>query len=454
MTGKHILIVDDELSVRSSLEEWFREDGFAVDTAEDGNAALRAMDKGPFDIVLLDLKMPGLDGVEVQKRLREIDPNATVIILTAYASVETAVQALKLGAFDYVTKPVDPDDLSNLVRNALRTRALAEENARLREKVSELTQGDTIVATSPKMEHVLEMVRTVAETDSSVVIRGESGTGKELIARAIHAQSRRRFFPLVAVNAGSIPETLLESELFGHEKGAFTGAQYRRKGKLELANGGTLFLDEIGDISAKTQIDLLRVLETHKFTRLGGNNEITSDFRLVCATHTNLEQQVEAGRFREDLFYRINVFSIHVPPLRERSEDILPLTRHFIEKYARAMGKPLLRLSPGAEAVLMGYRWPGNVRELENAIERAMVVGKGPLLDVKDLPVTAQNGGGGVGGGGGNGDPQARSLAALEKEHIARVLRECEGNITLAARVLGIDRATLYNKLKRYQLRR
>ena len=447
MTGKHILIVDDEPSVRTSLEEWFREDGFLVDTAEDGAAALRAMDRGPFDIILLDLKMPGMDGMEVQKRVREIDPAATVIILTAYASVETAVQALKMGAFDYVTKPVDPDDLSNLVRNALHTRALAEENARLREKVSELTQGDTIVATSARMEHVLEMVRTVAETDSSVVIRGESGTGKELIARAIHAQSRRRFFPLVAVNAGSIPETLLESELFGHEKGAFTGAQYRRKGKLELANGGTLFLDEIGDISSKTQIDLLRVLETHKFTRLGGNNEITSDFRLVCATHTNLEQQVEAGRFREDLFYRINVFSIHVPPLRERPEDILPLTRHFIDQYARAMGKPLLRLSPAAEAVLIGYRWPGNVRELENAIERAMVVGKGPLLDVKDLPVTAQN-------GGANGDPQSRSLAALEKEHIARVLRECEGNITLAARVLGIDRATLYNKLKRYQLRR
>jgi len=446
MTDRRILIVDDELSVRSSLMEWFREDGFVVETAEDGQAALRAMDHGPFDIVLLDLKMPGMDGIAVQKRIREIDPGATIIILTAYASVETAVEALKLGAFDYVTKPVDPDDLSNLVGNALRTRELAEENVRLKEKVTELTQAEPILAASAKMQHVLEMVRTVAETDSSVVIRGESGTGKELIARAIHVQSRRRYFPLVAVNAGSIPETLLESELFGHEKGAYTGAQYRRKGKIELANGGTLFLDEIGDISPKTQIDLLRVLETHRFTRLGGNQEITSDFRLVCATHTNLEQQVADGRFREDLFYRINVFSIQVPPLRERPEEILALTNFFVEKYARAMGKPIVKVSPEAEAVLLAYRWPGNVRELENAVERAMVIGHGAVLEVHDLPVTARN--------GAADEPQARSLSALEKEHIARVLRECEGNVTHAAKVLGIDRATLYNKLRRYELRR
>ena len=446
MTDRRILIVDDELSVRSSLEEWFREDGFAVETAEDGQAALRAMDRGPYDIVLLDLKMPGMDGISVQKRVREIDPEAMIIILTAYASVQTAVEALKLGAFDYVTKPVDPDDLSNLVRNALRTRALTEENVRLKEKVSELTESTPILAVSPAMEHVLEMVRTVAETDSSVVIRGESGTGKELVARAIHAQSRRRWFPLVAVNSGSIPETLLESELFGHEKGAYTGAQYRRKGKIELANGGSLFLDEIGDVTPKMQIDLLRVLETHNFTRLGGNQEIASDFRLICATHKNLEQLVEEKQFREDLFYRINVFSILVPPLRERPEDILPLAHLFVEKYARAMGKPARTISPDAEAVLLSYRWPGNVRELENAVERAMVVGKTPALEVRDLPVSARD--------GAVDEPQARSLAALEKDHVARVLRDCEGNVTQAAKVLDIDRATLYNKLKRYGLRR
>jgi DNA-binding NtrC family response regulator len=446
MTDRRILIVDDELSVRSSLEEWFKEDGFLVETAEDGQAALRAMERGPYDIVLLDLKMPGMDGISVQKRVREIDPEATIIILTAYASVQTAVEALKLGAFDYVTKPVDPDDLSNLVRNALRTRALAEENVRLKEKVSELTPVTPILAVSPAMEHVLELVRTVAETDSSVVIRGESGTGKELVARAIHAQSRRRWFPLVAVNSGSIPETLLESELFGHEKGAYTGAQYRRKGKIELANGGSLFLDEIGDVTPKMQIDLLRVLETHRFTRLGGNQEIESDFRLICATHKNLEQLVEERQFREDLFYRINVFSIHVPPLRERPEDVLPLTQLFIEKYARAMGRPVRSVAPDAEAVLRSYRWPGNVRELENAVERAMVVGKGPALEVRDLPVPARDGAG--------DELQARSLAALEKDHVARVLRDCGGNVTQAAKVLDIDRATLYNKLKRYGLRR
>ena len=446
MTGRRILIVDDELSVRSSLGEWFREDGFDVELAEDGEAALRAMDKGPYDIVLLDLKMPGMDGIAVQKRVREIDPEANIIILTAYASVQTAVEALKLGAFDYVTKPVDPDELSILVRNALRTRALAEENVRLKEKVSELTQAGPILAVSPGMEHVLEMIRTVAETDSSVVIRGESGTGKELVARAIHAQSRRRYFPLVAVNSGSIPETLLESELFGHEKGAYTGAQYRRKGKIELANGGTLFLDEIGDVTPKMQIDLLRVLETHRFTRLGGNQEIASDFRLICATHKNLEKLVEDERFREDLFYRINVFSIQVPPLRERPDDILPLARFFVEKYARAMGKPAREIAPEAQGVLTAYRWPGNVRELENAVERAMVVGKGPALEVRDLPLAV--------GDGSSDEPQARSLAALEKDHVARVLRDCDGNVTQAAKVLGIDRATLYNKLKRYGLRR
>ena len=446
MSERSILIVDDELSVRSSLEEWFKEDGFRVEAAADGAAGLRAMERGPFDIVLLDLKMPGMDGITLQKRIREIDPQATIIILTAYASVETAVQALKLGAYDYVTKPVDPDDLANLVRNALKTRALAEENLRLKEKVSELAQPEPILAVSAKMLHVLEMVRTVAQTDSSVVIRGESGTGKELIARAIHAQSGRRFFPLVAVNAGSLPETLLESELFGHEKGAYTGAQYRRKGKIELADGGTLFLDEIGDVSPKTQVDLLRVLATHRFTRLGGNQEIASDFRLVCATHTNLEQLMQGGRFREDLFYRINVFCIEVPPLREHPEDILPLTAFFIEKYARAMGRPALPVAADAETVLQAYRWPGNVRELENAVERAMVVGRSPAIEMRDLPLTAQN--------GAADGPRPRSLDAVEKEHIARVLGECEGNVTRAARILGIDRATLYNKLRRYGLRR
>ena len=443
--GKKILIVDDEMSVRNSLREWFLEDGFAVETAEDGNAALRHMHSGPYDIVIIDLKMPGMDGITLERRIREIDKDAAIIILTAFASVETAVEALKLGAFDYVTKPVDPDELSNTVRNALKQRHLEAENTRLKANVSELTLPSPIIGDSPRMQRVMDMIATVAGTDANVVIRGESGTGKELIARAIHAQSERRFFPIVAVNCGSIPETLLESELFGHEKGSFTGAQYRRKGKIELANGGTLFLDEIGDIPTKMQVDLLRVLETRRFHRLGGSQEISSDFRLVCATNQDLEALIEQGSFREDLYYRINVFVIDLPPLRDRPEDIPALTHHFIEKYAHAMGKPVKKVSPEVEEMLVSYAWPGNVRELENAVERAMVVGRAASLQPDDLPLPLARR---------EAEPEGSTLAALERRHIERVLRAEGGNITRAAAALGIDRGTLYNKLRRYGIER
>jgi DNA-binding NtrC family response regulator len=443
---KKILIVDDELSVRASLEEWFLEDGFEVETAEDGEAALRVMHAaGPFDVFVIDIRMPGMDGITLQKRVHEVDKDATVIILTAFASVDTAVEALKMGAFDYITKPVDPDDLSNAVRNALRQRELSDENIRLRDKVTELSLSSPIIGESSKMRQVMEMIDAVAETDATVVIRGESGTGKELIARAIHAQSPRRFFPIVALNCGSIPDTLLESELFGHEKGAFTGAQYRRKGRLELANGGTLFLDEIGDIPAQMQIDLLRVLETKTFMRLGGHQEITSDFRLVCATNQDLEGLVKEGAFREDLYYRVNVFTIDVPPLRERPEDIPLLAKFFVEKYARAMAKPVKEITAEAEAVLLDYDWPGNVRELENAIERALVIGKDRDLKLADLPLRVERDA---------KRPSALALAAVEESHIRRVLRERGGNVTHAAKTLDIDRGTLYNKMKRYGIER
>ena len=444
MKKPRILIVDDEHSVRSSLREWFLEDGFEVETAEDGLDALRHLDDGAFDLMIVDLKMPGMDGISLQRRVREIDPDATIIILTAFASVETAVEALKMGAFDYVTKPVDPDELSHTVRRALERKQLSEENVRLREKVSELSGATPILGQSPSMRHVLELVESVATTDASVVIRGESGTGKELIARAIHAQSPRRFFPIVAVNCGAIPETLLESELFGHEKGAFTGAQYRRKGKIELAHGGTLFLDEIGDIPAKMQVDLLRVLESHRFTRLGGTQEIESDFRLICATNRDLEELVREGTFREDLYYRIHVFAIDVHPLRERREDIPELVEHFVHKFGRAMGKPPKQLTADADQLLRSYDWPGNVRELENAIERAMVVGQGNRIRPEDLPLHVEREA---------ARPKERSLEALERDHIERVLREESGNVSQAARVLGIDRGTLYNKMKKYGIR-
>ena len=444
MNNRKIMIVDDELSVRKSLEEWFREDGFRVETAEDGETALRKMPSGPYDIIVVDLKMPGMDGMTLQKRIREIDREAAIIILTAYASVETAVEALKAGAFDYITKPVDPDDLSHVVQNALRQKELTEENLRLKEKVSELSGPTPLVGQSPKMRHVLELIQTVAETDSTVVIRGESGTGKELVARAIHAQSRRRFFPIVAVNCGSIPETLLESELFGHEKGAFTGAQYRRKGKLEMADGGTLFLDEVGTIGPQMQVNLLRVLETKEFTRLGGTRPVKVDFRVLCATNQDLEQLTKEGKFREDLYFRINVVSISLPPLRDRREDIPLLAQHLLTKYAHEMNRPFTGFDSSAMDLLVRYDWPGNVRELANAVERALVVGKAPTVRADDLPVRVNEN---------SAPPVGDSLADVEKAQIRLILERTHGNVTRAAEILKIDRVTLYNKIKKFGLR-
>jgi DNA-binding NtrC family response regulator len=323
----------------------------------------------------MDIKMPGMDGIELQRRVHQIDPDQAVIMITAFASVETAVKALKNGAFDYITKPIDPDELSHLVKKALERRQLKAENAALREKVDELSKLDVIVGNSPQMQKVIEMTHTVAQTDATVVIRGESGTGKELFARAIHANSPRRYAPIVPVNCGALSESLLESELFGHEKGAFTGAQYRRKGKLEMADGGTLFLDEVGTIAAKTQVELLRALETKEFTRVGGAQPIHVDFRVICATNANLEKMVEEGKFREDLYYRLNVFSIYLPPLRERRGDIPLLAQHFLRKYTAQMDKRITEISPEAMDLVVSHDWPGNVRELANAIERATVVG-------------------------------------------------------------------------------
>ena len=440
-----ILIVDDEFSVRDSLFNWFRKDGFQVETAENAAQALKCLQQTSYDVILLDIKMPGIDGMELLGRIIEIDPAMIVIMITAYASVDTAVQALKQGAFDYVTKPIDPDELGHLIRNGIEKRRLKSENVQLREKIEELSRADEIVGESPQMQKVLELVRTVAQSDATVLIRGESGTGKELIARAIHANSSRRYFPIVPVNCGALPETLLESELFGHEKGAFTGAQYRRKGRIEMSDGGTLFLDEIGTISMKTQVDLLRVLETKEFTRLGGSKPIRADFRVVCATNQNLEKMVEAGQFREDLYYRVNVFSIYLPPLRERRSDIPVLAQHFLHRFQTHPSRPISEISPEAMDVLVRYDWPGNVRELANAIERAMVIGKPPAIRPEDLPFQLERA---------TETPGGDSLADLEKTHIARILERTDWNISRAAEILKIDRATIYNKIKRYGLKR
>ena len=439
-----ILIVDDEFSVRDSLFQWLRKDGFEVTAVASADEALKAIQDHRYEVVLLDIKMPGMDGLELQEHVHRIDPQAAVIMITAFASVDTAVRALKQGAFDYVTKPIHPDELSHLVRRALEQRRLQEENVQLRETLDEVVAGDKIVGDSPPMRKVMELVEHVSKTDATVLIRGESGTGKEVIARAIHASSKRRYLPIVSVNCGALPENLLESELFGHEKGAFTGAQYRRKGKIEMADGGTLFLDEVGAINVKMQVDLLRVLETKELTRVGGARPIQVDFRVVCATNDNLELAVEEGRFRDDFYYRINVFTIDLPPLRARRSDVPALARHFLDRFARQMDKRITGFSPEAMDLLTSYDWPGNVRELSNAIERAMVVGKPPAIRPEDLPLRRPIG---------NGMSAAESLAEMEKRHIAAVLQRTEGNITRAAEILKIDRVTVYNKIKKYGLR-
>jgi DNA-binding NtrC family response regulator len=440
-----ILVVDDEFSVRDSLEDWFEKDGYRTGSAKDANEALAKLQEFSWDVVLLDIKMPGMDGMELQRRIHKIDPELVVIMITAYASVETAVQALKDGAFDYVTKPIDPDELSRMVRRAAEQRRLKSENVQLRHKIDRLSAPSHIVGESARMKEVLKLVRSVADTDATVLIRGESGTGKELIAQAIHANSQRPYFPIVPVNCGALPESLLESELFGHEKGAFTGAQYQRKGKLEMASGGTLFLDEVGTISLKTQVDLLRVLEAKEFTRLGGSKPVHVEFRVISATNQNLEKLVEEEQFREDLYFRLNVFSISLPPLRERREDIPILAQHFLEKYALQMNRAFTEFDLKAMETLLRYAWPGNVRELANAVERALVVGTPPTVKTDDLPLQLSQG---------NSMPMGESLAEVEQAHVERVLDRTGWNVTRAAEILKIDRVTLYNKIKKYGLHR
>ncbi|MEW6511837.1 MAG: sigma-54 dependent transcriptional regulator [Bacteroidota bacterium] len=439
-----ILIVDDELIVRESLGKWFREDGYRVDTAENAAAALRKLQTSRWNLMLVDIKMPGMDGIELLQRVRETDKSVTVIIITAFATVDTAVKALKEGAYDYITKPIDPDYLDHMVEKALAQQLLAMENQKLKDAVCELSSGGEIIGESPEMRKVMELVQTVAPTDTTVMIRGESGTGKELVARAIHGGSPRKYFPIVTVNCGAMTETLLESELFGHERGAFTGAQYRRKGKVELADGGTLFLDEIGNIDAKTQMDLLRVIETRQFTRVGGTEVIHSDFRVICATNKDLEQAVRDGTFREDLYYRLNVFTIELPPLRGRRGDIARLAHHFLEKFARQMNKNVRGFSPEAMLALKAHDWPGNVRELENAVERAMVVTQGEVIEQEHLPLQ----------GGGHSVNEGKRLEDIEQRHIEQVLRENGWNVSRSAAVLDIDRVTLYHKIEKYGLKR
>ena len=437
-----ILIVDDEESVRNSLYDWFIEDGYRVEYAENAKKALSLLESDTFDIILADIKMPGMDGLEMLRRIKLLKRDSIVIVMTAFATVDTAVQALKDGAFDYITKPFDPDDLSHLIRNASKQISLAEENENLKKKVVSLENVEDLIGDSEAMKLVLKNIESVAQSNSSVVITGESGTGKELVARAIHSNSPRKFFPLVSVHCGALTESLLESELFGHEKGAFTGAMYNRKGRFEMADNGTIFLDEIATISIKMQIDLLRVLESKSFVRVGGNKEISSDFRVICATNKDLKSMVEKGTFREDLFYRLNVVNIFVPPLRERIEDIPLLVEYFIKKYCTSMNRQPITIDSAALKRLEEFNFPGNVRELENMIERAIVIGNGKKISLKDLPLekTIMS-------------SSIESLDDLEKSHILLILNKYSWNISRAAKALKVDRVTLYNKISKYGLK-
>ncbi len=439
-----MLVVDDELSIRESLSGWLRQDGFAVDSATDGMAALAKVQENHYDIMLIDVKMPHMDGITLLKKLKESDPDIAVVMMTAYGDIQTAVEAMKLGAYDYLLKPFDLEELSLTIEKLVQMQTLAMENLILKDRVATITRFENLVGQSPPMLKLFETIVDVAQSDATVLITGETGTGKELVARAIHANSPRCYSPFIALNCGAFTEHLLESELFGHEKGAFTDAKYTKKGRLEMAHTGTLFLDEVGDVSMKMQIDLLRVLETREFTRVGGTVTLHSDFRVIAATHQDLQEKIRNKTFRQDLFYRLNVIHLQVPPLRERLEDIPFLAQHFLRRYATETGKKIDSIHPGALEAMRQYSWPGNIRELENAIERAVVVGKGRQIKPGDLPFVAT--------AMGTLETGSLSLEEMERRYIAQVLASENGHISNAAKVLRINRSTLYHKIKKYGL--
>jgi two-component system response regulator AtoC len=441
----NIMVVDDEEIVRESLASWLEEDGYHVECAESGKKALERLPQGNWDLMLVDLKMPGMDGIQLMDEVRKSAPDMLVIIMTAFATVDTAVKAMKKGAYDYFVKPFNPDDISLTIRKIVDHRKLVQENLFLRKELRKQYQLRDMISKNEKMLEIFDLARTVARSNSTVLIQGESGTGKELLARAIHDESPRKDAPFISVSCASLTESLLESELFGHEKGAFTGATVLKRGKIELAQDGTLFLDEIGDISLKLQMDLLRVLEQREFRRVGGTDLISISSRILAATNRDLKKAIEEGEFRADLYYRLNVISIHIPPLRERREDIPLLVDHFVEKFNIEMGKEIRGVSEGALRSMMDTDWPGNARELRNIVERAMVVAKGNLITEADISIPSS---------GKSANPAAKSLDEIEKEHIRLVLDGNHGNIARSANILGIDRVTLYNKIRKYSLKR
>jgi len=458
-----ILVVDDERSMRELLTIVLRREGHHVLLAETGEVALATLERDTIDVLISDIRMPGMSGVDLLRAAKRLDPDIVGIMITAFASTETAVEALRLGAYDYITKPFDVEELKAKVRNALERRDLRQENVLLKRALRTASAFSNIVGHSKPMEAVFDLIETVAPTNSTILVTGESGTGKELVARAIHVNSMRRDRAFVALNCGALPETLLESELFGHMRGAFTGAAVTKKGLLETAERGTVFLDEISEMSPMMQVKLLRVLQERTFRRLGGTEEIVADIRIITATNRDLSRLVGEGKFREDLFYRINVIPIALPPLRERREDIPLLADHFLAKFQAQMGKSIDGLSPDAVRCLEAFGWPGNVRQLENVIERAVALERGAVIQLDSLPADIRlpaAGSGAIDAGGhaiqlpAQGLDLPRHLENREREFVQQALKQTDGRHDKAAKLLGITPRQLRHLLDKYGLRR
>lgn len=457
-----VLVVDDEPSMRQMLSFALRREGYEVATADDGRAALQALQDGQFDVVITDVRMPELSGVDVLREAKRIDPSVSIIMMTAYGSKETVLEALRLGATDYVEKtPSLRDELSLRIRKELDRKRLLQENVLLKRTLKTAHQFSNIIGSSDAMLAVFQLVETIAPTTSTVLIAGESGTGKELVARAIHFNSLRKDHPFVALNCGALSETLLDSELFGHVRGAFTGADTNKKGLIEVAEKGSIFLDEIGEMSPLVQVKLLRVLQERKFRRLGGTDEVEADIRIIAATNRDLSKMVAEGQFREDLFYRINVIPLRLPPLRERRDDIPLLAEHFVARFARGMGKPVATISGDALELLKGYSWPGNIRELENAMERAVALERTPSILAESLPDPVRTGRHVVAaavsaapeGFPTEGFDLEQHVQHLEREYIAEALRRAGGVKMKAAELLGMSFRSFRYYTKKYNLK-
>ncbi len=444
MTKKmSIMIVDDEMIIRESFLHWFEKYDHIVETAVSGFEALIKLEKFPFEVLFVDIKMPGMDGIELLEKVKKEYPDTTVVLITAYGSIESAIKAMKLGAADYLLKPFKPAQLSLVMEKVAYQKKRESEYNYLKGHLEKITRFDNIIGQSDVMTEIFELIPEVAKSDSSVLITGETGTGKELVAKAIHAKSKRSHLPFIAINCGSIPDSLLESELFGHQRGAFTGATQTSKGFLEVVSGGSLFLDEIGEISKKMQVNLLRALEEKKITRIGGREPYDIDFRLISATSKDLEKEIRTENFREDFYYRINVIEIHAPPLRERKGDISLLIQHFLDKYSHETTKHVDHVARDAMELMQRYTWPGNVRELENVIERAVVLSKSRTLRSEDFSCLQMEAASSL---------SPVTLREMEKAYVRQILEQCSWNISKAAKVLDINRVTLHNKIKRYNL--